>query len=151
LPQACSQRHRPERATALSLHPRSPAARCCCRVKEAAEARLKEKHKEHAAQKRKQVLHSDDPGFASFNKHSKGIGLKLLEKMGYKAGMGLGRQQQGINKPLEAKLRPKNMGMGFGDRQEAGLTFTGAVEEEPEEVSSPGSSGGRAPGDASVV
>ncbi|KAJ1507572.1 Tuftelin-interacting protein 11 [Coelomomyces lativittatus] len=60
---------------------------------------------------------ASDPNFGIF-KGTGGLGLKLLMKMGYKPGEALGTTGEGIVTPLEPVIRPKNMGLAFGNFEE---------------------------------
>ena len=68
-----------------------------------------------------------------FEAHTKGIGAKLLGKMGWKQGQGLGKDGSGLSEPLQAALRPKGMGMGFGNRREPSLKSAVEQREERQE------------------
>jgi hypothetical protein len=50
---------------------------------------------------------------ASWEKHTKGIGSKLLQKFGFKGR--LGANETGISSAIEVSLRPARLGLGFGD------------------------------------
>jgi len=58
---------------------------------------------------------------AHFRKIGGSLGARMLAKMGWESGTGLGAEGQGIVVPVESKVRPKNMGIafrGFGERTE---------------------------------
>jgi tuftelin-interacting protein 11 len=50
---------------------------------------------------------------AHFNKLQGSFGARMLSKMGWQAGTGLGTTGEGIVTPIESKLRPQKMGIAF--------------------------------------
>ena len=51
-----------------------------------------------------------DKNFGNFD--TSGRGMKLMMKMGFKKGQGLGKHQQGMINPIEQKMRKKGAGLG---------------------------------------
>ncbi|KAL1505399.1 hypothetical protein ABEB36_004973 [Hypothenemus hampei] len=69
-------------------------------------------------------------GLGNWEKHTKGIGAKLLLQMGYKPGKGLGKDLQGIAAPVEAHLRKGRGAIGaYGPEKPA--TLANLTEETP--------------------
>lgn len=50
--------------------------------------------------------------FGGFEKHTTGFGSKMLAKMGYVEGEGLGKRRQGMVEPIQAFSRPTRRGLG---------------------------------------
>jgi hypothetical protein len=74
---------------------------------------------------------SKDECFGGFESHTRGIGSKLLLKMGYE-GKGLGKHAQGIVEPIFVEERPKFCGLGYERKDGA----NSKVEETREKVPS---------------
>ncbi|CAL0325682.1 unnamed protein product [Lupinus luteus] len=55
---------------------------------------------------------SSSSRIGAFEKHTKGFGSKMMAKMGFIEGTGLGRDSQGITDPLSAVKLPKSRGLG---------------------------------------
>lgn len=76
-------------------------------------------------------------GIGTWENHTKGIGAKLLLKMGYEPGKGLGKDKQGITAPIEAKKREGSGAIGFyGPEHKQKAVFSGDLEKKEEEKKS---------------
>lgn len=53
-------------------------------------------------------------GLAGWEKHTKGFGSKMLSKMGYERGLGLGKKCQGVATPMESVVGHKPLPSGLG-------------------------------------
>lgn len=54
-----------------------------------------------------------EPPIGDFEKHTLGVGRKLMEKQGWKDGSGLGSKLAGISKPISARGGSSRAGLGF--------------------------------------
>lgn len=50
--------------------------------------------------------------FGAFEVHTKGFGSRLMAKMGFVEGTGLGKAGQGMVQPIQVVKRPKSLGLG---------------------------------------
>ncbi|XP_071087454.1 tuftelin-interacting protein 11-like [Haliotis cracherodii] len=57
--------------------------------------------------------HHETREFGDWEKHTRGIGQRILQKMGYKPGEGLGTEGQGITTPVTAVKRKGKGAIGF--------------------------------------
>lgn len=76
-----------------------------------------------------------DREFGGWERYTKGIGQKLLAKMGHKPGEGLGKSGQGITTPVEAVVRKGRGAVGIhgSERSERSLKDYPVKDEEEEE------------------
>ncbi|MCL4138961.1 UNVERIFIED_CONTAM: hypothetical protein GTU68_000872, partial [Idotea baltica] len=56
---------------------------------------------------------SQEGGIGDWEKHTTGIGSKLMKMMGYEEGKGLGKNLQGIATPVEAQKRKGKGAIGY--------------------------------------
>ncbi|XP_042473879.1 LOW QUALITY PROTEIN: uncharacterized protein LOC122056142 [Zingiber officinale] len=58
----------------------------------------------------------------AFEVHTKGFGSRMMAKMGFVEGSGLGKEGQGIVQPIEVVQRPKSLGLGIQFEAETSIT-----------------------------
>lgn len=77
---------------------------------------------------------SNVTGFGAWERHTKGIGMKLLEQMGYQPGKGLGSEGQGITTPVQATQRVGKVAVGYFGSESAPAPCRGNETPRPQEA-----------------
>ncbi len=65
---------------------------------------------------RTRVKYSIDPNVLNWSKNENKFGQKLMEKMGWKDGKGLGANENGMVDHIRVKVRSDNRGLGFDNK-----------------------------------
>ncbi|CAN0477650.1 unnamed protein product, partial [Phaeothamnion confervicola] len=51
--------------------------------------------------------------FGAWERHTRGIGGKLMARMGYRRGEGLGKEKQGMSRPVAIRVLPPGRSLDF--------------------------------------
>ena len=79
---------------------------------DAKESLAKSMHENEVCNSSLSSIFSQNECFGAFERYKRGIGSKLLMKMGYE-GKGLGKHAQGIIEPIVVEERPRYLGLGY--------------------------------------
>lgn len=66
----------------------------------------------HGLTKCEESAKSSSSKLGAFEEHTTGFGSKMMAKMGFVEGTGLGKEGQGMVQPIEVIKRPKSLGLG---------------------------------------
>ena len=76
---------------------------------------LKKRHQKTQQQLKQSLTNQKNSGGSSSGPSKDHVGMKIMNKYGFKPGQGLGKDEQGMMKPLEVQKIGKTMGKIIGD------------------------------------
>ncbi|OAF68431.1 hypothetical protein A3Q56_03832 [Intoshia linei] len=71
------------------------------------------------AEKKSKKMYSNDPNGLKWRKDN--IGKDLLKKMGWKEGLKLGKNENGLAEPIIPKLKTVEVGLGFDEHDDTDI------------------------------